>query len=52
MDGIWDAVQTGKLSEERINESVRKILAYKLSQFPSIENVYVDPAKAKQVVGN
>ncbi|ABO68582.1 Putative anhydromuramoyl-peptide exo-beta-N-acetylglucosaminidase [Geobacillus thermodenitrificans NG80-2] len=52
IDGIWDAVQTGKLSEERINESVRKILAYKLSQFPSIENVYVDPTKAKQVVGN
>lgn len=51
MDGIWDAVQTGKLSEERINESVRKILAYKLSQFPSIKNVYVDPAKAKQVGG-
>lgn len=51
IDGIWDAVQNGKLSEERINKSVRKILAYKLSQFPSVENVYVDPAKAKQVVG-
>ncbi|AGT33650.1 hypothetical protein M493_17210 [Geobacillus genomosp. 3] len=51
MDGIWNAVQTGKLSEERINESVRRVLKYKLTQFPSMQSIYANPATAKRVVG-
>ena len=30
IDGIREAVETNKLSEERIDESVRRILTYKL----------------------
>ncbi|MBL4954684.1 beta-N-acetylhexosaminidase [Neobacillus sp. YIM B02564] len=45
--GILQAVQDGKLSEERINESVKRILTYKLEH---VSNDPVSPAKASQIV--
>lgn len=51
MEGIVKAVREGKLSEKRINESVRKILTakFKLGLF---ENPYYDEVKSKEVLFN
>ena len=46
--GILNAIQTGKLSEARIDEAVERILRYKFTSIPSI---YVDPNIAKSIVG-
>ncbi|WP_160725071.1 beta-N-acetylhexosaminidase [Bacillus sp. USDA818B3_A] len=46
-NGIIKAVQTGKLSEERINQSVKRILTYKLEH---LTNKPVSITKADQVV--
>jgi beta-N-acetylhexosaminidase len=52
IDGIWNAVQTGKLPEERINEALKRVLRYKLAKFTSIQTIHVNPMTAKQLVGN
>jgi beta-N-acetylhexosaminidase len=46
-NGILKAVQTGKISEERINQSVKRILTYKLSH---LTNQPVSITQANQVV--
>ncbi|MBU8686483.1 glycosyl hydrolase family 3 [Priestia megaterium] len=47
-NGILQAVKQGKISEKRIDESVKRILTHKLtSDLP----LHVDPKKAKNVVG-
>ncbi|MEU2349531.1 glycoside hydrolase family 3 N-terminal domain-containing protein [Modestobacter sp. NPDC049651] len=48
---IVQAVQEGKLTEARIDESVVRILAQKFQQ-GLFEDPYVDPAAAARVVGN
>jgi beta-N-acetylhexosaminidase len=47
-NGILEAVQTKKLSEERIDEAVKRILTNKLT---SIKSTHVDPIQAKKIVG-
>ena len=44
------AVKTGKISEARIDQSVRRILAVKFEQ-GLFENPYVDPKAAEAIVG-
>ena len=48
-DLIVDLVHEGRISEERVNESVKRILrqTFMLGLF---ENPYVDPARAEQIV--
>jgi beta-glucosidase len=48
---IVDLVNSGEIAEERINESVRRLLKVKF-QLGLFENPYVDPAYAKVFVGN
>ncbi|MEM4724649.1 MAG: glycoside hydrolase family 3 N-terminal domain-containing protein [Candidatus Hadarchaeum sp.] len=48
---ILELVREGRISEERINESVRKLLKLKF-ELGLFENPYVDPLKAEQIVGN
>ncbi|MEN3769019.1 glycoside hydrolase family 3 protein [Priestia megaterium] len=47
-NGILQAVKDGKISEKRIDESVKRILTHKLT---SDIQLYVDPETAKNVVG-
>ncbi|MDQ0243735.1 beta-N-acetylhexosaminidase [Bacillus fengqiuensis] len=47
-NGILKAVQANKLSEETIDEAVKRILTYKLT---SITSVHADQAKAQESVG-
>ncbi|WP_428909857.1 beta-N-acetylhexosaminidase [Niallia sp. Krafla_26] len=47
-NGILKAIETKKISEERIDESVKRILTTKLA---TIEETHVDPVKAKKFVG-
>ncbi|MEI2341107.1 beta-N-acetylhexosaminidase [Priestia megaterium] len=47
-NGILKAVKSHKITEERIDESVKRILKYKLHQDIPL---HVDPAKAEQQVG-
>ena len=47
-NGIEEAVKSGQLSEERINEAVKRILTNKLTV---IQDTEVDPAKAEAIVG-
>ncbi|WP_234978359.1 beta-N-acetylhexosaminidase [Bacillus tuaregi] len=47
-NGILEAVETNQLSEERIDEAVKRILMYKLS---SLKNTHVDPSRAEKMVG-
>ena len=47
-NGILAAVETKKLSEERIDQSVKRILTNKLI---SIKDTQVDPVKAGEIVG-
>ena len=51
LEGIVNAVKEGRLTEKRINESVRKILTakFKLGLF---ENPYFDEAKSKEIIFN
>ena len=49
INSIVDAVEDGKISEERINSSVRKILSAK-KWLGLDENKFVDPAKAEEVI--
>ena len=48
INGITEAVKQKKLSEERIDEAVKRILAYKLS---TITSTHVDEQHAGEVVG-
>jgi len=48
---ILELVKEGKISEERINQSVRRLLRLKF-QLGLFENPYVDVEKAAQLVGN
>ena len=48
-NGIVNAVEKKQISEERINESVKRVLTHKLV---SIDKTYVEPTKAKEIVGN
>ncbi|PKG22906.1 beta-N-acetylhexosaminidase [Niallia nealsonii] len=47
-NGIIKAVESKKLSEERIDESVKRILTNKLTV---IKNTQVDPVKAEAIIG-
>ncbi|MEM4724650.1 MAG: glycoside hydrolase family 3 protein, partial [Candidatus Hadarchaeum sp.] len=47
---VIELVKEGKVSEERINQSVRKLLKLKF-QLGLFENPYVDPYKAQEIVG-
>ncbi len=47
---VIELVKEGKVSEERIDQSVRKLLKLKF-QLGLFESPYVDPAKAQQIVG-
>lgn len=51
MEGILKAVEQGRLTEKRIDESVRKILTakFKLGLF---ENPYFDEARSKEILFN
>jgi beta-N-acetylhexosaminidase len=44
-NGILNAVQTNKLSEERIDEAVKRILTHK---FTSMKSIYADPVKEEK----
>jgi beta-N-acetylhexosaminidase len=46
--GVLNAVQSGNLSEDQINEAVERILKYKLTNTYSTQ---VDPDKAEEIVG-
>ncbi|MCS7240353.1 MAG: glycoside hydrolase family 3 protein, partial [Candidatus Bipolaricaulota bacterium] len=48
---ILELVREGRISEERINTSVRKLLKLKF-ELGLFEDPYVDPAKAEQIVGS
>jgi beta-glucosidase len=48
---LVQAVRTGKISENRINQSVVRIAMQKFRQ-GLFENPYVDPSRASSVVGN
>lgn len=48
---VVELVNSGKVSEERINESVRKILKLKI-KLGLFENSFVDTKKASEVVGS
>lgn len=48
--GVRDAVASGEITEERVDESVRRILAQKLRR-GLFEQVHVDPATAADSVG-
>ena len=48
---IIEAVRTGKLTQARIDASVRRILVAKF-RLGLFENPYVDPARAEAVAGN
>lgn len=48
---VIELVNEGKVSEERIDQSVRKLLKLKF-QLGLFEDPYVDPAKAQEVVGS
>lgn len=50
-DLLVKAVEENKISEERINQSARRLLIQKFQQ-GLFENPYADPQKAKAVVGN
>jgi len=47
-NGILNAVESGKIPQSLIDEAVKRILRHK---FSSIQNIYVDPSAAKQMVG-
>lgn len=47
---VIELVKEGKVSEERINQSVRKLLKLKF-QLGLFEDPYVDPYKAQDIVG-
>lgn len=47
---VIELVKEGKVSEERIDQSVRKLLKLKF-QLGLFEDPYVDPARAAQIVG-
>jgi beta-N-acetylhexosaminidase len=47
-NGVLKAVQSGELSESRIDESVERILRYKLSH---IQSMNVNPQTAEDIVG-
>lgn len=46
-NGIYEAVKNGEISTDRIDESVKRILTYKLSE---IEQTAVDPERAENIV--
>ncbi|MPT47917.1 MAG: glycoside hydrolase family 3 protein [Sphingobium sp.] len=48
---ILDAVAAGKLTEDRINASVARIMTSKF-ELGLFDNPYVDPAKAATILGN
>lgn len=48
---LVEAVAKGDLSEQRLNESVRRVLMVKFEQ-GLFENPYVNPARATEVVGS
>ena len=48
--GVRDAVASGEITEERLDESVRRILAQKLRR-GLFEQVHVDPATAADAIG-
>ncbi len=50
-DLLVEAVKEGKISEERIDQSATRILIQKFEQ-GLFENPYVDPEKARSIVGN
>lgn len=50
-DLLVDAVNSGKLSEARVDESAKRILVQKFEQ-GLFENAYVDPEIAMKIVGN
>lgn len=47
-NGILEAVKSGKLSEERIDEAVKRVLTYK---FQSIKSIEANPDEAERLVG-
>ncbi|MGP4018315.1 glycoside hydrolase family 3 protein [Saccharopolyspora sp. 5N708] len=51
IDGVLGAVRTGQLSEQRIDESVARILALKSAR-GVLDNPFVDVSKVDQVVGS
>lgn len=48
---VIELVREGRVSEERINQSVRKLLKLKF-ELGLFEDPYVDPYKAQEIVGN
>lgn len=48
---IIELVQSGQVSEARIDESARRLLREKF-RLGLFDNPYIDPAKAEQIVGN
>ncbi|MCD7034624.1 beta-N-acetylhexosaminidase [Metabacillus sp. GX 13764] len=48
-NGVLEAVKSGKIKEQRINEAVTRILIHKLEKHDSTE---ADPQKADQIVGS
>src|SRR6185503_11425269 len=51
VEALRDALRTGKLTEARVDESVRRVLALKC-KYGAFEHRYVSPAKAARVAGN
>ncbi|MCI2424076.1 glycoside hydrolase family 3 protein [Saccharopolyspora sp. K220] len=50
IDGVINAVRTGQLTEQRIDESVARILALKSAR-GVLDNPFVDVSKVDQIVG-
>jgi beta-glucosidase len=50
-DVIFSLIESGRITEERLNESVRRLLTEQF-QLGLFENPYVDPNRAAYLVGN
>ncbi|GAA2791647.1 glycoside hydrolase family 3 protein [Saccharopolyspora taberi] len=51
IDGVLNAVRTGRLTEQRIDESVRRVLEMKARR-GVVENPFVDVSKVDEIVGS
>ena len=51
LDALYDAYQTGELTEERVHESLERILTKKI-EYDLFDDRFVDPAEAEAFVGN
>ena len=51
LEALYDAYQSGELTEERVQESLERILMKKL-EYDLFDQRFVDPSEAEEVVGN